>query len=140
MNFLDTLYKQPLKTYPNVQLLLDIHRGAEIKNRESTTTQIDGKNVAKVLFIIYKNQPYTSENTKMAIELDKPLNELYPGVSRGVVQKDEGIASVSSYNQDLHEGSIMVSIGGVENTLKEETRTAKMLAKAIKVVLGETAD
>ncbi|MDR7207103.1 stage II sporulation protein P [Priestia megaterium] len=76
----------------------------------------------------------------MAIELDKVLNELYPGVSRGVVQKDEGIASVSSYNQDLHEGSIMVNIGGVENTLKEETRTAKMLAKAIKVVLNEKAD
>ncbi|SUV10303.1 stage II sporulation protein P [Priestia megaterium] len=47
---------------------------------------------------------------------------------------------MSSYNQDLHEGSIMVNIGGVENTLKEETRTAKMLAKAIKVVLEETAD
>lgn len=47
---------------------------------------------------------------------------------------------MSSYNQDLHEGSIMVNIGGVENTLKEETRIAKMLAKAIKVVLEETAD
>ncbi|MGG0436544.1 hypothetical protein COK01_02265 [Priestia megaterium] len=132
--------KDAVKTYPNVQLLLDIHRDGEIKNRQSTTTKINGKNVATVLFIIYKNQPYTSENTKLAIELDKALNELYPGVSRGVVQKDKGIASVPSYNQDLHEGTIMVNIGGVENTLKEETRTAKMLAKAIKVVLKEKAD
>jgi len=132
--------KEAVKTYPNVQLLLDVHRDGEIKNRQSTTTKVDGKNVATVLFIIYKNQPYTSENTKLAIELDKALNELYPGVSRGVVQKDKGIASVPYYNQDLHEGSIMVNIGGVENTLKEETRTAKMLAKAIKVVLKEKAD
>lgn len=132
--------KKAVKTYPNVQLLLDIHRDAETMNRQATTTQIDGKNVAKVLFIIYKNQPYTDENTKMAIKLDKALNELYPGVSRGVVQQDKGTASVPSYNQDLHEGSIMVNIGGVENTLKEETRAAKMLAKAIKVVLKEKAD
>ncbi|MED4117108.1 stage II sporulation protein P [Priestia megaterium] len=132
--------KEAVKTYPNVQLLLDIHRDGEIKNRQLTTTKVDGKNVATVLFIIYKNQPYTDENTKLAIELDKALNELYPGVSRGVVQKDKGIASVPSYNQDLHEGSIMVNIGGVENTLKEETRTAKMLAKAIKVVLKKKAN
>ncbi|NER40442.1 hypothetical protein G3M54_03700 [Bacillus megaterium NBRC 15308 = ATCC 14581] len=42
-----------------------------------------------------------------------------------VQEKKDGYRNSLSYNQDLHPGALMVNIGGVENTLKEEERTAK---------------
>ncbi|WP_124052039.1 stage II sporulation protein P [Priestia endophytica] len=42
-----------------------------------------------------------------------------------------------SYNQDLRPGILMINIGGVENTLKKEERTTKILATAIKRALHD---
>ncbi|USL39639.1 stage II sporulation protein P [Priestia megaterium] len=129
--------KKAVKDYPNVQLMLDIHRGAGVGEREITTTKINGKSVAKVQFFVSNSHLDYSENLKMAVELDHMLNEMYPGISRGVIQeKKDGYRDSLSYNQDLHPGALMINIGGVENTLKEEKRTAKMLATAIKRVLN----
>lgn len=129
--------KKAVKDYPNVQLMLDIHRGAGVGERDITTTKINGKSVAKVQFFVSNSHLDYSENLKMAVELDHMLNEMYPGISRGIIQeKKDGYRNSLSYNQDLHPGALMINIGGVENTLKEEERTAKMLATAIKRVLN----
>jgi len=129
--------KKAVKDYPNVQLMLDIHRGAGVGEREITTTKVNGKSVAKVQFFVSNSHLDYSENLKIAVELDHMLNEMYPGISRGIIQeKKDGFRNSLSYNQDLHPGALMINIGGVENTLKEEERTAKMLATAIKRVLN----
>lgn len=55
------------------------------------------------------------------------VEEQYPGLSRGVIQK-EGPGSNGVYNQDLSENAILIEFGGYDNTLEELYRTADVLA------------
>ncbi|WP_141431647.1 stage II sporulation protein P [Bacillus sp. 03113] len=43
----------------------------------------------------------------------------------------------NTYNQDLLDNSVMLEIGGVENTLQEEYRTVNVLAEIIKDILKD---
>ena len=60
-------------------------------------------------------------------------DELYPGLCYGVrVKKDR-------YNQFLHPRALLVEIGGVNNTLTEAKRAARLLAHVVEAVLKEDA-
>ncbi|MCY8235452.1 stage II sporulation protein P [Priestia endophytica] len=127
-----------VQAYPKVQLVLDIHRDDAVGERETTTTKINGKNVAKVQFFVSNTHPSYEENLKVAAQLDRILNEMYPGISRGILkERERPYHNPVSYNQDLHPGALLINIGGVENTLKEEERTTKILATVIKRALQE---
>jgi stage II sporulation protein P len=127
-----------VQAYPKVQFVLDIHRDDAVGEREKTTTKIDGKNAAKIQFFVSNTHPSYEENLKVAEQLDRILNEMYPGISRGILKEGERpYHNPVSYNQDLHPGALLINIGGVENTLKEEERTTKILAAAIKHALNE---
>lgn len=144
MNFQDSYelsrksVQKAVQAYPKVQLVLDIHRDDAIGERETTTTKVNGKNVAKVQFFVSNTHLSYEENLKTAVKLDRILNEIYPGISRGILKEDERpYHNPVSYNQDLHPGALLINIGGVENTLKEEERTTKILANVIKHTLQE---
>ncbi|MGG1218857.1 stage II sporulation protein P [Priestia endophytica] len=130
--------QKAVQAYPKVQLVLDIHRDDTIGKKEKTTIKIDGKNAAKIQFFVSNTHPSYEENLKVAEQLDRILNKMYPGISRGILKEDERpYHDPVSYNQDLHPGALLINIGGVENTLKEEERTTKILATAIKHALNE---
>jgi len=59
----------------------------------------------------------------------------YPCLSRGVFE--QGLQPKNTYNQDLHNNSVLLNIGGVENTFEEAYRTTGALAEAIKEILEE---
>ncbi|MED3727096.1 stage II sporulation protein P [Priestia filamentosa] len=130
--------QKAVQAHPKVQLVLDIHRDDAVGERETTTTKIDGKDAAKVQFFVSNTHPSYEGNLKVATHLDRILNEMYPGISRGILKEgDSPYHNPVSYNQDLHPGALLINIGGVENTLKEEERTTKILATAIKRALQE---
>ena len=56
------------------------------------------------------------------------LEEAYPGLSKGVITK-EGPNSNGVYNQDLLDTSMLIEIGGYENTLEEMYRSADAIAE-----------
>ena len=71
-----------MSTNKGLKFFFDIHRDSA--KRSATTTTIDGKDYAKVFFIIGRKNPDWKQNEQFAEEINKKLNKLYPGVSRGI--------------------------------------------------------
>lgn len=103
----------------------DLHR--DTAPRDRTTVTIKGKTYARVLFVIGKRNKSFEKNEAFATELHKLMEEMYPELSRGVMEKgaktDHG-----EYNQSISPGSLLMEIGGTENTLQESYNTAEALA------------
>jgi stage II sporulation protein P len=105
--------------------LLDIHRDSLKRNK--TTVEINGKSYAKILFVIGEKNPNWKDNKAFATQLHESLNAKFPGISRGVLTKAPGTGN-AEYNQSLSKNSLVVEMGGVDNTLEESYRTADALA------------
>jgi len=103
----------------------DLHR--DTAPRDRTTATIKGKTYARVMFVIGKRNKNFEKNEAFATELHHLMEEMYPELSRGVMEKgaktDHG-----EYNQSISPGSLLMEIGGTENTLQESLNTAEALA------------
>ena len=125
---------QTLKAYPNMDLMIDLHRDA-IKKTASTWS--DGtKNYAKVLFVVGTAYVGYEKNLELANLFHQKINAKYPGLSRGVMQK-EGTGVNGIYNQDVSSNMLLIECGGYENTIDEVANTTDILAAIITEYLGE---
>ncbi|MFK9120379.1 stage II sporulation protein P [Peribacillus frigoritolerans] len=109
-----------------LKLLIDIHRDSQRK--PITTTTIQGKEYARLFFIVGKEHKNFEKNLEYAKEINKKFEEKYPGLSRGVFikGKDEGNGI---YNQDISDKSLLIEFGGVDNNLTELSNTIKAFAE-----------
>ncbi|GIP31802.1 stage II sporulation protein P [Paenibacillus sp. J2TS4] len=114
------------ETYPSLSYFFDIHRDANIP-REKTTVTIEGKAYARILFVIGTAHSGYEENQAFAEAMDKLLDEKYPGLSRGVLTKSAHQGD-GEYNQSVSPGSLLMEIGGTNNTLQESLHTAEAIA------------
>jgi stage II sporulation protein P len=105
---------------------IDVHRDSQ--RRAHTTTIINGQSYAQIYFIIGYRNPHWKQNEQLANALHQQLEKQYPGLSRGVWGKSTGNAE---YNQSVSPHSILIEIGGAENSLAECYRTADVLSKVI---------
>ena len=113
-----------LKQYPDLKLIIDLHRDAI--PHDSSTLTIDDKNYAKVLFIVGLNNPNYQANLNLATTLSNQINESYPKLSRGVMQKS-GTTVNGLYNQDLNANMILLELGANENTIDEVQNTVEAI-------------
>ncbi|WP_240376563.1 stage II sporulation protein P [Bacillus piscicola] len=111
-----------------LEMFFDIHRDSQ--PREITTVTINNETMARTMFVIGENNPHFEKNLAMAKEINQKLDDKYPGLSRGVITKG-GAGSNGRYNQDLSEKSILIEMGGKDNTLEEVYRTADIMAEVI---------
>ena len=116
-------------------LIIDLHRDALSKS--ASTTEINGKSYAKVLFVVGVDH----DNYKVNLELAKTLNNLiissYPTLSRGVITKGgSGVNGI--YNQDVASNIILLEVGGQHNKVSEVMNTLEAVAEIIHTYLGET--
>ncbi len=109
-----------------IQYMFDLHRDA--LRRDKTTQTIEGEDYAKILFVIGTGHPDYENNLKVATELHALIEEAYPGMSRGVYQKD-GSGGNGIYNQDMADNALLIEFGGVDNTMEELYRSADALAE-----------
>lgn len=116
----------------DLRFLFDIHRDSQ--RRDITTVDIDGETYAQVYFIIGQRNPNWRDNEAFASKLHDAMEGLKPGISRGIWGKDSGHGE---YNQSVMDTSVLIEIGGPENTLEECYRTAEVLARAIAEVYWE---
>lgn len=119
---------QAIADYSDLTFFFDIHRDS-LRRKESTVT-IDGKDYAQVFFIIGQRNPNWRQNEKFANSIHEKLEAAYPGLSRGIWGKTAATGN-GEYNQSLAPDSVLIEIGGVDNTLEECYRTADVLAKTI---------
>lgn len=112
----------------NLTFFFDIHRDS--LRRKESTVMIGGKDYAQVFFIIGQRNPNWKQNESFANEIHEKLEASYPGLSRGIWGKTAATGN-GEYNQSLAPDSVLIEIGGVDNTLEECYRTADALAKTI---------
>lgn len=127
------ILKGVLEKNKDIKLVLDIHRDSS--KREESTIKINGKSVSRISFVVSAISSKYEENRKIADLFHHKLQEKYPGLSRGVLVG--GKATKNNYNQDLFNNSLLIEIGGPENTLEEEYRSVEILSEVIVDVLDE---
>lgn len=119
---------EAMKQNADLEYFIDVHRDS--KRRNKTTRHINGKPYATIAFVVGTANDNWEENEKFAREVHNKLEELYPGLSKGVFRKSRAQGN-GEYNQSLSPRSLLVEIGGVDNTFEEAYRSAEALARAI---------
>ncbi|MGB9886023.1 MAG: stage II sporulation protein P [Moorellales bacterium] len=122
--------KAALAAYPNLSVIIDVHRDA---GNRPVTAVIEGREVAQILLVVGSDQrlphPDWRKNLAFARQVEAKMQELYPGLSRGVrVQSGR-------YNQHLHPRALLVEIGNQHNTLDQVEAAARLLARVLKEVV-----
>lgn len=112
-----------LEQHPDTALVIDLHRDGV--NRGITTAKVDGENLGRLLFVVGARHENWPANSRNALYLHEKLEEIVPGLSRGVRERP------LVYNQHVHPGSLLIEVGGHENSMEEARRTLPYLARAI---------
>lgn len=128
------IIKEVLSENKNLKIVLDIHRGS--RERDQTTIDINGESVSRISFAVSPISSKYEENRYIAQLFHNKLEENYPGISSGIYTTGE--ETKNTYNQDLFGNSLLLEIGGPENTLEEEYRSVEILSEVIEDVLDET--
>ena len=109
-------------------LIIDLHRDAV--SRTSSTTTINNKKYAKIMFVIGKKNKNYKENYKVAKELNEMIENKYPSLTRGILlQNGSNVNGI--YNQDLSGNIILIELGGDNNSYKEVKNTIDLVAPII---------
>lgn len=109
-----------INTYDTIKYLIDIHRDSAKK--EMTSVEINGKNYARILFVVGLEHKNYQKNLDLANNINKMFTEKYPGISRGVYKK-EGAGVDGIYNQDITGNSMLIEVGGIDNNIDEVMNT-----------------
>lgn len=117
--------KQAMAQNGELQYFIDVHRDSQRHNK--TTTTINGESYAQVYFIIGHGNENWQKNEAFASSIHERLEKSYAGISRGIWGKTSAQGN-GEYNQSLSPQSVLIEIGGVDNTKEELERTTKVLA------------
>lgn len=124
-----------MNKYPSVKLFIDLHRDSLSKNK--STVKINNKDYAKVMFVVGKEHANYQTNLILANKLNGMITEKYPTLSRGVLGK-EGSGVNGIYNQDLSSNTVLLELGGNENTITEVLNTIEIISTIIKEYIDES--
>ena len=116
-----TLLEKRKQEHPSLKYFIDVHRDSLPKSR--TTVTINKKDYATILFIVGLENKNYQENLSFTEKINNKLNEKYPNLSKGIYKKEgEGVNGV--YNQDFSPRTILVEMGGPENSIEEVLNTS----------------
>lgn len=122
------------KNNPSIEYFIDLHRDSVGKDK--TTTTINGKSYARVMFLVGLEHENYQKNLDLATRLDELIRQFDSTLSRGIYQK-EGPGVNGIYNQDFSSKAILIEVGGQYNTIEEVANTIEVIAKVLKDYLGE---
>lgn len=128
------LMEDAKKNNPSLKYFVDVHRDSLTK--EKTTIEINGKSYAKTIFLIGLENGNYEKNLEFTTKINDKLNSKYPGLSKGIYKKGgEGVNGV--YNQDFSEYTILIEIGGVDNTTTEVLNSSLAFSECFMEVIRE---
>ncbi|TWT08072.1 stage II sporulation protein P [Planococcus sp. CPCC 101016] len=120
--------KAAQKVNSDLEIFLDIHRDS--LRKDSTTIEKNEEGYARLLFVVGTGHKEFEKNLAFAEGLHQQLEIHYPGLSKGILEKDSSQGN-GVYNQNLSPNSVIVEIGGVDNTVEELHRTVDALADVL---------
>ena len=118
----------------SLKYFIDIHRDSLSKDK--TTININGKNFAKVIFIVGLENSNYKDNLNFTERINNKINEKYEGLSKGIYKK-EGPGVNGVYNQDFSPYTILIEVGGEENSVEEVMNTMVVVSEMISEVILE---
>ena len=132
--------KKYLEKYPEIQVVLDVHRDA-IQTDDGTkikpVNKINGKKAAQIMIITgceeqgIENYPDWYENLKFTLKLQNACESKFQGLMRPV------LFSARKYNMNLTPCSILVEMGSDANTLDEAVYAGKLFGLSLSDMLKE---
>ncbi len=126
------LMEQAKENYPSLKYFIDLHRDS--LSYSKTTLTYDDKNYAMVMLLVGLENPNYEENLDFSTKISDLINEKVPGLSKGIYEKEgEGVNGV--YNQDFSNRTILIEIGGPENTIDEVYETLLVLSEVLSEVI-----
>ncbi|MCM3597204.1 stage II sporulation protein P [Metabacillus idriensis] len=111
----------------DLEYYIDIHRDSARK--KSTTKTINGKDYARLYFVIGKGHAAYEKNEAFAKKLHYELEKRFPGISKGVYLKKKTELTNGIYNQEVSDRAILLEVGGVDNNLDELERSVDAFAE-----------
>ena len=133
-NAYDTSY-QTIKQYiGKVDIYVDMHRDA-YSGKEPNFVSNNGQEYAYIAFVVangenYKVKPNWQENYKLAKILTDKLNELCPGICKGIIFKDK------RFNQHVSDSCLLIEMGNEKNTLMQVEASASLVSLAFSQVFN----
>jgi len=119
---------------PSLKYFIDIHRDS--LSKEKTTVKIDNKEYAKMIFLLGVENKNYEENLEFIEKINNKINEKYQGLSKGIYKKG-GVGVNGIYNQDFSNRTILIEIGGYENSIVEVLNTSLAFSECFIEVLNE---
>lgn len=110
---------------------IDLHRDAYAQN-SIPTVEIDGKSVAKIMFVVGGKSPTADKNREFANKVAAELNAIHPKLCEKVL-----VATNSKYNQDYSDKCLLIEVGDNAVTVEEACNAAEYVAIAIGRVLAK---
>lgn len=114
---------QAVKNHGKYDFVIDFHRDS-IK-RSLSTIEMDGKNYAKLMFVVGKGSQNYPNVRKRCEKLTELLNQKIPHLARNVMLKQ------SHYNQGITDNMVLIEVGANENTFEEVQNSLNILALVI---------
>ena len=133
--------KTYLEEYPDICLVLDIHRDAyedSKGNQLGYTTTYEGEKVAQVMLVVSafdgdSADPKWQENMALALKLQSLLQTTCEGIARPIAIRS------TNYNQSMGPRTLLIEMGAAGNTQQEALNATDLLAQSIiDLALGAT--
>ena len=126
-----------LKENPTIKCVFDVHRDAIMFDDETKlklTKTVNGEKVSQIMIVCGSDDsglenPKWRENLGFALEIQKQMEKLYPGLMRPVNLRKE------RFNMHKTTGSLIFEFGTHGNTMDEALASVKYLAEGISKVL-----
>lgn len=119
---------------PELRAVFDVHRDM-YKARKQCVVEINNKEAATILIIVGSDakspHPEWRSNLAFARRLEEKMNEKYPGLCIGVRVHE------ARYHQQLHQGSLLLEIGGVNNSIEEANYSGELFSGVVAEVIME---
>lgn len=126
--------EQAINKYPSVEIFIDLHRDA--LTHDAATIQYNGKNYAKILFVVGLDHNNYNENLEFTKEINKMFLENYAFLTRGILEKSGPLVN-GIYNQDLSNRIILLEVGGHESNFEEVENTIELVSEIIYKKVGD---
>ncbi|MCI9016089.1 MAG: stage II sporulation protein P [Clostridia bacterium] len=130
-----TTVENLLKSQPNTQIILDLHRDAIGSNSDyAPSVKIGDEVAAQMMFVIGTDgggleHLNWQQNLKFAVKLQEKANELYPGLFRPIIVRN------SRYNQHLSKAATIIEVGATGNTMEQCIVSMKYLSKILDEIM-----
>ena len=133
--------KKILEKYPDIEVIIDLHRDA-VNNNNQRVTEINGKKTAQIMFfnglsrnqkgdISYLYNPNLQANLAFSLQLKLAAMEKYPEFTIRNYLKGY------RYNLHLRERSLLIELGNENSTVEEAKNAMEPLAEILNEVLTE---